>query len=361
MEPLPHVPAVSVVIPVYNMERYLRACLDSVVNQTLREIEIICVDDGSTDGSPGILKEYARRDNRISILTQSNNGLSFARNAGAKAATGTYLYFLDSDDYIDTTAMEQLYATAAAGDLDVLLFDGMAFYDSPALERKCPKERFNYSRKKEYGEIIPGRRLFAEMKTNGDYQVSSCLQFIKRSWLREAGLTFLEGILHEDQLFSFFCLMQANRAKHVKKQLFHRRFRENSTMTRKPSLENCKGCYTCYLAMLQFALTHEIEAPVAEAMVHELRWLHARAREIYSGLSVEERRITHPGERLLLEALESDEAGALQVRLAGATQELAETRMALATMRNSLSFRLGKTLLFVPQRIFEAVRRRNRS
>ena len=89
MEPLSHVPAVSVVIPVYNVERYLRTCLDSVANQTLRDIEIICVDDGSTDGSPGILKEYARRDNRISILSQSNNGLSSARNAGAKAATGT--------------------------------------------------------------------------------------------------------------------------------------------------------------------------------------------------------------------------------------------------------------------------------
>ena len=87
-------PKISVIIPVYNVEKYLGECLDSVLRQTLKDIEIICVDDGSTDDSPKILSEYAAKDSRIRIITQPNGGLSAARNAGMDAATGKYIYFL---------------------------------------------------------------------------------------------------------------------------------------------------------------------------------------------------------------------------------------------------------------------------
>ena len=96
-----YTPRVSVIIPVYNVEQYLRECLDSVVNQTLREIEIICVDDGSTDNSMAILKEFAKKDHRITILHQENLHAGVARNAGLAVARGEYVHFLDSDDYID--------------------------------------------------------------------------------------------------------------------------------------------------------------------------------------------------------------------------------------------------------------------
>ena len=91
---------ISVIIPVYNVESYLRQCLDSVVNQTFEDIEIICVDDGSTDGSLDILNKYASSDNRFKIISQPNQGLGTARNNGLKLACGNYIYFLDSDDYI---------------------------------------------------------------------------------------------------------------------------------------------------------------------------------------------------------------------------------------------------------------------
>ena len=94
-------PKVTVIIPVYNAEKYLRKCLDSVVNQSLREIEIICVDDGSTDSSPEILAEYAEYDERILIITQENSGAGNARNVGLEAASGEYLLFLDSDDWFE--------------------------------------------------------------------------------------------------------------------------------------------------------------------------------------------------------------------------------------------------------------------
>ena len=102
-------PKVSVIIPVYNAEKYLRQCLDSVVNQTLREIEIICVDDGSTDGSLAILQEYAANDARIKVLTQKNQYAGVARNNGMAAAQGKYFAFLDADDYYDLNALMVMF------------------------------------------------------------------------------------------------------------------------------------------------------------------------------------------------------------------------------------------------------------
>ncbi len=113
---------VSVIIPVYNVEKYLRQCLDSVINQTLKDIEIICVNDGSTDNSLKILEEYASKDNRIKIINKENGGLSSARNAGLAASEGKYIHFLDSDDYIDSKCYEKLYNKIVKFDADFCQF-----------------------------------------------------------------------------------------------------------------------------------------------------------------------------------------------------------------------------------------------
>lgn len=113
---------VSVIIPVYNVEAYLRQCLDSVVNQTLRDIEIICVDDGSTDGSAAILAEYAAKDPRVKVLTREHTNAGAARNAGMAVATGEYLGFVDSDDWCELTLFEKAYNKAKADDADIVFF-----------------------------------------------------------------------------------------------------------------------------------------------------------------------------------------------------------------------------------------------
>lgn len=112
-------PKVSVIIPVYNVEPFLARCLDSVVGQTLREIEIVCVDDGSPDRSIDILRRYAAGDNRIRVISQENRGLGGARNRGFDAATGEYILFVDSDDWIDPAYCERLYEAARATGADV--------------------------------------------------------------------------------------------------------------------------------------------------------------------------------------------------------------------------------------------------
>ena len=115
------VPCVSVIIPVYNTEKYLRECIDSVVNQTLKDIEIICVDDGSTDGSLGILREYEAEDTRVKVLTQSHKDAGAARNLGLKYAKGEYLSFLDSDDFFDINMLLHGYQKAKKVDADILI------------------------------------------------------------------------------------------------------------------------------------------------------------------------------------------------------------------------------------------------
>ena len=122
-----YTPKVSVIIPVYNTENYLRECLDSVINQTLKEIEIICIDDGSTDSSLEILKEYAKKDNRFTIVTQQNLHAGVARNAGLTIAKGEYVYFLDSDDWLELYSYSKLFDIAKNNNVDLVKFRGLSY------------------------------------------------------------------------------------------------------------------------------------------------------------------------------------------------------------------------------------------
>lgn len=128
-------PVVSVLIPVYNVEDYLEKCLDSVVSQTLNNIEIICVDDGSTDGSAEILKEYQKKDKRINIITKENGGLPSARNAGLEVARGKYIGFVDSDDFIEPNMYETMVNSAKQHDSDVVICGANIFPESPRAEQ----------------------------------------------------------------------------------------------------------------------------------------------------------------------------------------------------------------------------------
>lgn len=117
---------VSVIIPVYNVEAYLRQCLDSVLNQTLRDIEVICVDDGSTDGSAAILGEYAEKDLRIKVVAQPNTGAGAARNAGLALAKGEWLSFFDADDAFDSSMLSDMVTAGEAEDADIVTCAAMA-------------------------------------------------------------------------------------------------------------------------------------------------------------------------------------------------------------------------------------------
>lgn len=134
----------TVIIPAYNAEKYLPQCLDSVIGQTLKDIEVICVDDGSTDGSASVLQAYAQKDSRISVLTQGNSGQSAARNRALEKAKGAYVQFLDADDWLDPDCCRVLSGQAAAGKLDMLSMAAVSYEEECGRYVREPFYNFYY-------------------------------------------------------------------------------------------------------------------------------------------------------------------------------------------------------------------------
>ena len=120
---------VSVVMPVYNVQEYLSQCLDSIINQTYKNIEVICINDGSTDNSIYVLKEYAKLDDRIKIFSQENQGQGISRNKGIKYAKGEYILFVDPDDWIEITAIEKIIMAFKKTNAKVLQFDFLTYLE----------------------------------------------------------------------------------------------------------------------------------------------------------------------------------------------------------------------------------------
>lgn len=136
---------VSVIVPVYNVEKYLKRCLDSLINQTLSDIDIICINDGSKDSSLQILEQYAQKDSRIVIYNQENSGLSVARNTGLEHASGEYIGFVDSDDWVDLDFYEKLYNSAKNNNADIAVADFIREHPNKKPKRLKLKEEKIYT------------------------------------------------------------------------------------------------------------------------------------------------------------------------------------------------------------------------
>ncbi|MCD8037982.1 MAG: glycosyltransferase, partial [Lachnospiraceae bacterium] len=280
---------VSVIIPVYNTAPYLRACLDSIVGQTLQDIEIICINDGSKDESPEILNEYAKRDSRVSVYSQDNSGLSSVRNRGVRFAHGKYLYFIDSDDLIEKDALRQLWDMSEKKALDVLYFDADCFADSEDCREICEEKREYYERKGDYGGVYEGQLLFKSFLDNEEYRVNVGIQFINREFFISADLWFIEGILHEDEFFTFKTMLSAKRASHLKRKLFHRRYRSGSVMTSKQSFGDAYGHFRSYLEMCGFIEKIRLLEKCKTSALEIIRRRITNARDIYENLQDDER------------------------------------------------------------------------
>ncbi len=252
-------PAVSVIIPIYNVEQYLRECLDSAVKQTLKNIEIICVDDGSPDNSAQIVMEYAEKFDTVKLIRKENGGLSSARNAGLDVATGEYVYFLDSDDYIEPDMLKKLYTKAEKDSLDIIYFNTELFFESQRVREMNQNYVNYYTRKHDYSGVRTGQSMFAAMRKNREFLPSVCLQLFRRGMIEENHLRFYDGILHEDNLFSFQCMILAQRVDYDKKSYYHRRMHGNSIMTASKSIRNVEGYLVAYAEILGFMHGRKVE------------------------------------------------------------------------------------------------------
>lgn len=244
------VPNVSVIIPIYNTENYLREALDCICNQTLQELEIILINDGSTDSSQSIIEEYAQKDIRIRYSVQPNQGQGVARNNGLQLATGKYIYFMDSDDILDTDALSQCYQLCEQDKLDIVCFDAETL-----IEDSNYAGIYHYCRK----GIIDETKLWTgldflnyELERNVFY-VTPWLFFINRIFLQRHFDGFPAGIIHEDQIFAMQILLNATRVRYIPQAFFKRRIRNQSTMTNRFSMHNIEGYTTVCIRISEWS------------------------------------------------------------------------------------------------------------
>lgn len=221
---------VSVIMPVYNVEKYLEECLQSVLNQTFEDIEIICVNDGSTDGSLEILEDYAGRDKRIKVYTQQNKRQGAARNLGLEKSSGDYIYFMDSDDYIDLSTIEKLYGNAVSNDSDIVVSKIARFSDdTDKIDYSVPGFDFETQFRNvdfndftfDYNDIKPYvlNRSFAPW-----------MKLFKKEFLLENDLQFVEYLAFEDVLFHVQTFLKAKHISFSPNFFYYYRNNPNSTM-----------------------------------------------------------------------------------------------------------------------------------
>lgn len=240
---------VSVIIPVYNVEKYLRECVDSVIGQTYKNLEIILVDDGSTDSSGKICDEYVDKDERVTVIHKKNEGPSKTRNAGLNNASGEYIYFLDSDDYIVDNAIENLVMTADSNQADLVFFDALSFSDDGTEVNQ------GYTVKGTY-EPSNGYEMLAKLHKNKDYHCVIYLLLISHKLITENRISFLESAYcSEDMLFTYQIYCSAQKVVQCKKTLYYRRYRTGSIVTSKKSERHFRSCRDVYEAVRSYSET----------------------------------------------------------------------------------------------------------
>ena len=234
---------VSVIVPVYKVEAYLTECVESILNQTYRNIEVILVDDGSPDRCPEICDELAVKDKRIKILHKTNGGLSSARNAGIKASTGDYLMFLDSDDYWDSfDALKGVVDTIKSSEADVICFGYKEFFSDKNIYGKGVYEEA-------LSTCVNGKEVnLKKMFAYGVFVSSSCVKAVKAEVVKDNDIYFVEGITSEDVDWSARLLLKTNKIAVYPKSFYIYRQREGSIVhtiryeNLKMLAENVKRC-----------------------------------------------------------------------------------------------------------------------
>ncbi len=229
---------ISIIIPVYNVGKYLGKCLDSVINQTYHNIEIICVNDGSTDNSYDILLEYAKKDSRIKVINQKNAGVSAARNTGLDTAAGKYIMFIDSDDWVDDNICEELYTALYKNKSDASMccyarefkdhsLNSEIFGDDYAFTGNSFKEEF-------FARLIGVKDSGLTEPQNSDALISPCMQLFIREKIADIRFEDIKNIgTSEDWLFQIEVYQKCNSITYINKPLYHYRKTNEGSITTK--------------------------------------------------------------------------------------------------------------------------------
>ena len=216
---------VSIIIPIYNVEKYLTKCINSVINQTHKNIEIICVNDGSTDNSLEILKDLSQKDSRIKVINKKNGGLSSARNEGLKYVTGKYVYFLDSDDWIEPDTISLLLCKMLSNDVDCVIHNVKTISETDNFKAKAIECQNWFDSKNKPDGIY---NLILEI--NKDIPSVAWNKLYKMEIINKYDCKFPEGLMQEDEAFVWIYMIHCKRYYYLNNQLYNYLIRSNSIM-----------------------------------------------------------------------------------------------------------------------------------
>ncbi len=366
-------PKVSVVIPAGARAPHPEDCLNSVLEQTLRDTEILCVSDGTADGPRAILEDCARRDPRVVIIDRDDGDVAGGRNAGLRRANGAYLFFPDCDARIEPQALELLYDKMEEMQLDLLFFDAAPTAED-GHEASCP-------------EICTGRELMQLFRSRGEDRSAAGGYLSRTAFLKEQGLTFAEGTLYADELFTFQCMSRAKRAAYLPGALYHRQGREDTAPTGEPGFSRAYGYVAGAAAMLRHLQTLGADAAACAVYEEQIDAVLKKANAMYEQLDAEEKdRYTElPAQeaayfRLLMLSERRDAIRCAQLeqgltagrrekerlekenqRMRSANEKLEKEKDRLrrinGDMSRSLSFRIGRVITWLPRGIRRLLRR----
>lgn len=267
-------PLVSIIVPTYNVEKYIEDCMVSILNQSYSNIEIIIIDDGSTDTTPDFLKQF---DKKVHLtLNPINQGQGAVRNQGIKKASGKYILFVDADDWMDYGTVERLVDKAIQTNADLIRFNGQSFSDSGALPETTGQ--YDFSKVLNESQVYTGKDIL--YKNQKSYSASPCLYMVKKKLLMKNHILFPEGILHEDEYFTTKVFLSTKVMAFVDKEFYHRRYRDASTMT-ESSQEHKERSFLSYLEIFKLL---EIEYNSRIYNSSQKSFLKRQLLSIYNGL-----------------------------------------------------------------------------
>ena len=219
----------SIIVPVYNVEKYLTECLESIISQIYLDYEVICINDASKDKSSKILLEYAERYEKITIINNTENrGLSYSRNVGLKAAVGEYIVFVDSDDYIKEDTLSKFARALENKSVDILNFNYDMLFETVNNEDERINPPYNT-----FNIPISGQQWYCQSRKDRTYTPMACNKVFRRGFLLDNNLFFYESLLHEDELYAIQTLFHAKNVMNIEESLYVYRKRDNSiTMSR---------------------------------------------------------------------------------------------------------------------------------
>lgn len=281
---------VSIIIPVYNDEKFLSEALNSAVNQNFDNYEIICVNDGSTDRTEELLLDFKSKYKNIKVLSQENRGLSAARNFGLAEAKGDYILFMDSDDMLEENTLSTAWNCCMKKELDVLFFSFTNFCNDKELSlRYCDKIK-QKKRLTEYTNVLSGQDMFVRQNETKEYYVVVWAQMIKRSFLLKNGINFYDGIIYEDNLYTFDVLMKAKRTFCICDELYQKRIHSDSIVTRKQDYRAVDGYFKTLIAEISIIRKIAVKDYIKGYVIKELERIICQIKKKYSLLSEDEKK-----------------------------------------------------------------------